>query len=94
MGQHLRPIEFPSDPFLSTDELETDIEAFANILRSAKIAGQVHRPREAIKQFPDLSDIVAEKRLVRKRWQSYRRKEDKAEFKRLTNLIHNEIREF
>ena len=54
------PIEFPSDPFLSTDELESCIEAFTNTLRSAKIAGQVHRPREAIKYFPDLSDIVAE----------------------------------
>ena len=48
----------------------------------------MHRPREAIKHFPDLSDIVAEKRLVKKRWQRYRKQEDKVELDRLTNLIH------
>jgi hypothetical protein len=74
--------------------LETGIEAFTNTLRSAMIAGQVHRPCEAIKHFLDLSDMVAEKRLVRKQWQRYRKKEHKAELNRLTNLIHNEIREF
>ena len=64
-----RPIELPSDPFLSTDALEIGIEAFTNTLRSAKIAGTVRRPHEAIQHFPDLSEIVAEKRRIRRRWQ-------------------------
>ena len=41
-GQRLKLIEFPSDHFLSTDELETAMEAFTNTLRSAKIAGPGH----------------------------------------------------
>jgi hypothetical protein len=61
-AQYLKLIEFPSDPFLSTDELEISIDIFNNTLRSSKIAGQVHRPREAIKYFSDLSDIVAKKK--------------------------------
>ena len=52
------------------------------------------RPYEAIKHFPDLSDLIAEKRQIRKRWQRYRNYEDKVELKRLTNLVHNQIREF
>ena len=67
--RYLRPIELPSDPFLSTDALEIGIGAFTNTLRSAKIAGTVRRPHEAIQNFPDLSEIVAEKRRIRRRWQ-------------------------
>ena len=55
-------------PFLSTDTLEIGIEIFSNTLRSSKIGGQVCLPHEAIKHFPDLSDIIAEKRQIRKRW--------------------------
>ena len=57
--RYLGPIELPSDPFLSTDALEIGIEAFTNTLRSAKIAGTVKRPHEAIQHFPGLSEIVA-----------------------------------
>jgi hypothetical protein len=87
-------IEFLSAPFLSTDDLETGIETFTNTLRSAKIAGQVNRPHEAIKHFPDLSELVAKKRQIRKRFQRCRQRADKMELNRLTNLIHNKIREF
>jgi len=90
--QQLKLIEFPSDPFLSTDDLETGIETFTNTLRSAKIAGQVNRPHEAIKHFPDLSELVAKKRQIRKRFQRCRQRADKMELNRLTNLIHNKIR--
>ena len=86
--QHLKSIEFLLDSFLFTDELETGKKDFAIILRSAKIAGQVHRPLEAIKYFPDLSDIVAEKRWIRKRWQLYRQKADKVELNKLTNMYY------
>jgi len=92
--QHLKPIELPSDPFESTDALELGIETFSNTLRSAKIAGQVRRPHEAIQNFPDLSKEIAEKRQIRRRWQKYRNQEDKIELNRLTNLIHEKIREF
>ena len=88
MFRHLKSIEFPSDPFMSTDKLETSIETFTNTLRSPKIAGQVHMPREAIKYFPDFSNIVTEKHLVRKQWQCYRRKEDKAELNINTFKYH------
>ena len=77
------------DPFLSTDTLETCIESFSNMLRSAKIA--VH---EAIKHFPDLRDIIAEKRQIRKQWQRYRNRVDKVELNRLTNFIKDQISEF
>jgi hypothetical protein len=53
-------------PFLSSDVLETGIETFSNTLRSSKIAGQVCRPHEALKHFLDLSDIITEKRQIRK----------------------------
>ena len=92
--QHLKSIELPSDSFQSTDALEVGIETFSNTLRSAKIAGQVCRPHEAIKHFPDLSDLITEKRQIRKRWQRYRNYEDKVELNRLTNLVHHQIREF
>ena len=39
MQAQLKLNEFPSDSFLSTDDLETGIETFTNTLRSAKIAG-------------------------------------------------------
>jgi hypothetical protein len=92
--QHLKSIELPSDPFLSTDALGLGIETFSNILRSAKIEGQVRRPHEAIRNFPNLGDVIAEKRQMRRRWQKYRNREDKTELNRLTNLIHDKIKEF
>ena len=52
------------------------------------------RPHEAIKRFPDLSDIIAEKHEIRRHWQNYRQHVDKVELRRLTNLIHEQIREF
>ena len=65
--RYLGPIELPSDPFLSTEALEFGIEAFTNTLRSAKVAGTVRRPHEAMQYFPDLSEIVAEKLRIRRR---------------------------
>ena len=74
---------------MSTDALE-----IGNTLKSAKIAGKLNRPNEVINHFPNLSEIVAEKRRIRRRWQLYRQYEDKMELNRLTNLIHKHIREF
>ena len=62
--EYLKQIEFSSDVFRHTDELET---AFSNALRSAKFAGQILISGEAIRYFPDLNDVVAEKCLLRKR---------------------------
>ena len=45
--QHLNLIEFPSDPFLSTDALEIGIETFSNTLRSVKCAGHM-RPLDTV----------------------------------------------
>ena len=87
--QHLKKIEYTLDSFRSTDEYEPGIEAFTNTLRSAMIAGQVHKSRAAIKYFPVNSDIVAEKLLIRNRWHCYRQKVDKIEFNRLFNLIQH-----
>jgi hypothetical protein len=69
--QHLNSIELPSDPFLCTGALESGIKTFSKTLRSAKIAGQVRRPHEAIRNFPDLNKEIAEKRQIRRRWQKY-----------------------
>jgi hypothetical protein len=41
--------------------------------------------------FPDLSEIVAEKRRIRRRWRRYKQFEDKVKLNRLTNLIHDKI---
>ena len=60
--QHMRPVELPLDPFLSTAALEFGIEAYSNTFKTEKIAESVNRPHEAIKYFPDLSDTPAEKR--------------------------------
>ena len=91
--QHLKSIQLPSHPFLSTDALEIGIETFSNTLRSANIAGQVRWPHEAIRNFPYLSKGIA-KRQIRRQWQKYRNLVDKIELNRLTNLIHDRIREF
>ena len=79
---------------MSTMSMKTGIKTFSNTCRSAKIAGQVKRPYEAIKHFPDLSDLVVKKRQIRKRWQRCRQRADKIELNRLTDLIHNKIRGF
>ena len=70
-----RPIDLPFDPFLSTDALETGIATFSNTLKSAKFAGRVSRPHEAINHFPDLIYIAAEMRRIRRRWQRYKQDE-------------------
>ena len=70
------------------------METFFNTLRSAKNAEQVCRPHEAIKQFPDLSNIIAEKRKIRKLWQMYRNRVGKVELNILTYLIHDQVRVF
>ena len=59
-----------------------------------KIAGTVRRPHEAIQHFPDLSEIVAEKRRIRRRWHRYKQFGDKVDLNRLINLMHDKIREF
>ena len=69
-------------------------EAFADTLRFAKIAKTVSLPHEAIQYFLDLSEIVAEKRRIRKRWRRYKQFGDKVELNRLTILTHENIREF
>ena len=88
---YLEPIELPSDPFVSNDALDMGIEAFTNTLGSAKIAGTVRRPHEAIQHFPDLSELVAEKCHIRRCWQWYKQYEDKIKLNRLTNLIHDRL---
>ena len=47
--QHMRPVELPLDPFLSTAALEFGIEAYSNTFKTEKIAESVNRPHEAIK---------------------------------------------
>ena len=47
-----------------------------------------------MKFFPDLSDVVAEKRLIRKRRQRYEQKADMVKLNRLTNLIHKKNSKF
>ena len=76
-----------SDLFLSTNALEIGMEAFTNNLRSAKIAGTVSRPHEVIQYFPDLSEIVAEKRRIRRRWQRYKQFGDKVELSMTISAI-------
>ena len=51
-------------------------------------------PHEAIQHFPDLSEIVAEERRIRRRWQRFKQFGDKVELNRLTNLIHDKIGDF
>jgi len=92
--EYLKPINFPSDEYHSIDALETGIEAFSNTLVSARRTGEVNRPQEALQHFPDLSDLIVEKRQARRRWQKYKQRKDKVEFNRLTNLIHKLIRDY
>jgi hypothetical protein len=54
----------------------------------------VSKPQEALQHFPDLSDLIVEKRQARRRGQKYKQSTDKAEFNRLTNLIHKLIRDY
>ena len=91
-GHYVRWDEFRR--YLSPIELPSGIEAFTNSLRSAKIGGTVRRPHEAIQHFPGLSEIVAEKRSIWRRWQRYKQFGDKVELNRLTNLIQEKIRDF
>ena len=84
-------IELSLDPFLSTDALETRFKTFSNTLKSAKIAGQVRRPDEVIKHFPD---ICVEKRQIRRRWQKYCNREDKIELNRLNQSYPRENKSF
>ena len=91
---YLKEISFPQGKFESNDALELGIEALSSTLVSARKTGEVEIAREAIPYFPDLSQVIAEKRRVRKRWQKYKLREDKIELNRLTNLIHDEIRDF
>ena len=92
--QRLKLIELPLDTFLSTDAFEIGIDTFTNTLRSAKIPGQVCRPHEAIKHFPNFSDIIAEKRPIRNRCKRHRNCVDKVELNRIATFVHHEIREF
>jgi hypothetical protein len=55
-----------SNTFISTVALEIGIEALSSALRFKKTAGQVRISHEVIKQFPDLSDIVADMYRIRR----------------------------
>ena len=44
--------------------------------------------------FPDLSNIVTEKRLIRGLWLRLKQHEEKVEINRLANLLHKHFREF
>ena len=52
------------------------------------------RQHGAINNFPDLSDIIAEKRRIWRRCQRYKQDDDTLELNRLINLIYKHIREF
>ena len=87
----LKPLKFPEVEDQSIDTLETDIDNFSGTLISARKTVEINRPNEALKHFPDLDDIIAEKHQIRKRWQRYKQREDMVELNRLTNLIHKAI---
>ena len=91
---HLKEIDLPQDEFKSIDALENGIEALSNTLVTARKTGEVRKAHEATQHFPDLGQLVAEKRRARKRCQKYKQMSDKVELNRLTNLIHKEIRDF
>ena len=55
----------------SPDAFVTGIQTFPNMIRSAKIAGEMCSPHEVIKHFPDISDTVFEIHQIRGHWQKY-----------------------
>ena len=62
----LKLIIFPSYEYKSIDALETDIKAFCSTLVSPNKKGEVNRPQKALKHFPDLSNLIAEKCQLRR----------------------------
>ena len=58
--EYIKKIIFPLDEYQTIDALQTGIDAISTILVSDRRTGEVKRSLEALMQFPDLSDLIAE----------------------------------